>query len=538
MFTVGCTLWEPQEYFLVQHFNCGRQRVETNRLAIQDACRPDPDFEATDSECNASSAESVFLESGSDEFVASDEDGPGEAEASRKRPYAERRREQIKFLGKPVCLRALSRLLGVGQTTLQKLREGEKVYTQKSKAKVPVHPGFGFAIRGDTAEKWPAIVMFLWYIYHSVAECMPTNSSHALKPKLLEETPFVGSEPMDPDDVTRHVNTYMHSLEKYHSDIDIHLIGPGTFRGERRHLQRSSRSELYFEYLAYSDSVGDTKPASFTTFLRVANKVLGPHQRSGHLHFRKPGEHAKCDVCTRLKKLLKFKSGQMITDKDKDATTRAYSNHILSQWLDRQCYWSMRTLSQTWFRQQHEVGERTSGVRFHFRLLFPCFFPKFLHLKPDCWDYECGICNLHGRMLQASIATNLCTVMADSMDQAKFKVPRIRDFKSKLLAKLFRPRLHCGGVWCHGRTLAMAISDECMPKDSVIQIEQVSRVLNSLFEEYGTLPMGFSYHADNTYRESKNRHFLAWLILLCALRVFRWTMASFLRPGHSSFCFA
>ena len=135
-------------------------------------------------------------------------------------------------------------------------------------------------------------------------------------------------------------------------------------------------------------------------------------------------------------------------------------------------------------------------------------------------------------MLQESIATNLCTVMADSMDQAKFKCPRLRDLKSKLLSTLFRPRLHCGGTWCHGRSLALAISDECMPKDSVIQIEQVARVLNAIYQDFNTPPLGFSYHADNTYRESNNRHFLAFIILLVALRIFRWGMASFLRVGH------
>ena len=135
-------------------------------------------------------------------------------------------------------------------------------------------------------------------------------------------------------------------------------------------------------------------------------------------------------------------------------------------------------------------------------------------------------------MLQESIATNVCTIMADSMDQAKFKCPRLRDFNSKLLSALFRPRLHCGGTWCHGRSLALAISDECLPKDSVIQMEQVARVLNAVYLDFNTLPLGFSYHADNTYRESKNRHFLAFIILLVALRVFRWGMASFLRVGH------
>lgn len=348
-----------QEAFLTETFNCGQKRLQEHQFAIQDACVPEPDFEATDSDCqeSADDNEGFLLESDSGHFYASDAEEARPTAGSRKRAYTDRRTEKIRILGKTVCWKAGARLIGVGQTTLNKLRNGEAIYTQKAKVKAPVHPEFGFAMRGDIAEKWPSIVMFLWLVYHSAAECMPTpNSTHALKPKILQEAAFV--EDREPDDITRHVNTFMNSLEKYQSDINIHMIGPGTFRGERRYLQHSSRSELYFEYVAYATSIGDDKPASHTTFLRVAGKVLGPHERSGLLKFRKPGEHSKCDVCTRLKKAMRVKRGRGLDPADKDSAIREYSTHVLSQWLDRQVYWSMRTLSQNWFRQQAHVGER------------------------------------------------------------------------------------------------------------------------------------------------------------------------------------
>ena len=163
-----------QEAFLTQTFNCGRKRVQEHQFAIKDECRPEPDCEATESDC-------------------------------------ERRQDKIQVLGKTVCWKAGARLLGVGQTTLNKLRAGEAIYTQKTRLKSAVHPELGFAMRGDAAEKLPSIVMFLWYVYHSAAEFMPTPSSgHALKPKILEEAPFV--EDRDPDDITRHVNSFMNSL--------------------------------------------------------------------------------------------------------------------------------------------------------------------------------------------------------------------------------------------------------------------------------------------------------------------------------------
>ena len=138
-------------------------------------------------------------------------------------------------------------------------------------------------------------------------------------------------------------------------------------------------------------------------------------------------------------------------------------------------------------------------------------------------------------MLAASIATNLVCVMQDGMDQAKFCCPRVKglESKSKLFSQLYRPRLHVAATWVHGRRFHIAVSDEDMPKDAVWEIEQLSRALDALFHDVG-LPMGLSCHADNTYREFKNRHCLSFMILLVALQTFRWTMASFLRVGHSA----
>ena len=329
-------------------------------FAIQDAPAEEPEFEATDLECEASDPEDpdLFSESASSIFAASDdEDAARSTSLKRRAGYANRRKEELKFLGCAVCARACARLLGIGQTTLQKLREGKAICTSKSRAKAPVHPSFGFAMRGDAAERWPGIVMFLWYVYHSAAECMPTGFRHSLgKPdRSLAETPF--AEDRDTDDLNRHINGFMRKLQTFNSDIEVHLIGPGTFKGERRHLQHGSRTELFFEYLAFCDARSEVA-ASYNTFMRVSNKVVGPHVRSGHLHFRKPGEHAKCDTCVRLKQGLKFKAGRVDAVNKQEASIRAYSHHILSQWLDRQIYWSLRSLSQVWFQQQQQLGER------------------------------------------------------------------------------------------------------------------------------------------------------------------------------------
>ena len=124
--------------------------------------------------------------------------------------------------------------------------------------------------------------------------------------------------------------------------------------------------------------------------------------------------------------------------------------------------------------------------------------------------------------------------MQDAMDQAKFKCPRVRGQPvSKLWTKLYRPRLHVSGTWLHGRCFYLSVSDEDFCKDAVGEIEQLCRALDDLYGQHGTLPFGLSCHADNTYREFKNRHCIGFLILITALGIFRWTSASFLRVGHS-----
>ena len=348
---------EEKDTFLTELFNASLQRRRSHQFAIEDAVPDVPDFEATDSDLQVSQQEEsdVLIESGaSSQFIASDEDvAPGRV----KRQYSERRKGQLHFLGKPVGVRSCARLLGVGQTTLQKIREGHAIYTNSVRPKVPRHPAFGFSMRGDSAEKWPRVIMFLWYVYHSAAEHMPTGFRHGLrKPESISEAPF--TEGRDSDDISRQVNSFVDRLQKYSADIDIHMIGPGTFKGERRFLQHSSRTELFFEYLAFCDASGNQDPASYSCFLRVANTVVGPHLRSGHLHFRKENEHAKCDTCTRLKKNLKFKAGRAEAAREKEVAIKAYSTHILSQWLDRQIYWSFRSLSHSWCQQQRKLGER------------------------------------------------------------------------------------------------------------------------------------------------------------------------------------
>ena len=347
-----------KESVLRQTFNCPLPEREQFQIAAR--LEEVPEFEQTDVETTDS--DNSFLRATDSEqevLVATDEEEPA---ASSSRPYARRTQEEFKFLGKTVCSRALARLLGVGQATLQRLRQGEAIFTMKNKPALPKHPSFGFTMRGEAGQKWANVVIFLWMIYHSSAECLPTDFVSSFKKSQGEESDFP-EDSAKHDEVLRSVNGFMRSLHQYNSDLDAHMIGPGFFRGERRNLPHGSRTEMFFEYRAHCQSIGDRNPAAYTTFLRIMNMVLGPHMRNGFLRFRKITEHAVCDVCTRLKRSIRFRRGVMAStgtgsDADADAV-RSYTSHILHQWLDRQCYWSMRTLSQAWFRRENELADQS-----------------------------------------------------------------------------------------------------------------------------------------------------------------------------------
>ena len=343
-----------------KQFNCPR------RHEFQTAFAPCDQDEASELEQTDESDDSTLPATASEGEVmlASDE----EQKDQTARFYSCRRKECFVFLDKQVCSRAFPRLLGIGQKVLQQLRDGQEVFTNKCRPPIPKHPSFGFSLRGDAGAKWASVVVFLWMIYHSTAECLPTdfvsgfkNSQNIKDEECMFPTHSAGASD---DAVLRSVTGFLRSLHQYNSDIEAHMIGPGFFKGERRHLPHGSRTELFFEYRAYCKAVGQEDPASFATFNRIASKVLAPHMQSGYLHFRKPSEHAVCDVCTRLKRSLRFRRGVMAASggsaADADAVA-SYTSHILHQWLDRQVYWSLRTISQAWFRRENELADRPLG---------------------------------------------------------------------------------------------------------------------------------------------------------------------------------
>lgn len=302
-------------------------------------------FYATDEEPDTEPAN----DDSSDEEILYSSDDSGRVRPPQKRArYNTRRSERARFLGQPVCCRALLGLLGVGGSTLQKLRHGEAVFTNKCRRPLPKHPTFGFTLRADVVQVWEHIVMYFYHVYHSSAEVMPTNWYMVKSAGTNQlETPFPEDLPdavQKAEDLQRLVNSIGRTLNTFSMDIQSQLIGPGTFCGPRRCLQHCTRTDLYWEYRAFCQS-RSINEASYSSFMRIANAVMKPGLRDGHLRFRKPGEHAQCDYCFQTRDRMRAAKGEQA----KIAIEREPVRHQLAQWQDRQVYWAFRSLSQTFF---------------------------------------------------------------------------------------------------------------------------------------------------------------------------------------------
>ena len=487
LFGKECT---REESWLSQTFNCGvdaafRSAPDPMSMPEENVVFESSDEGNTEEYLQSSDAEGSVFQS-SDGSVLCESDIAQEANrnalpAAKRTRYAPRKKDGYEFLGLPVCRASLARLIGVGNSTLERLRNGAEIFTNDARSKVPKHPMFGFAIRGLGQALWENVIMYLWFVYHRVAECMPTGFS--IPGDKVQETPFPESNTnIDPDSVARLVNAFSMSLQSMSSDVDLSLVGPGTFRGSLRALPHQNRTDLYWDVVA----------ASYTQFLRVANPVLGPGVRDGHLRFRKVNEHGQCDQCYHQKRAISSAK----TPERRHAAQRDHRQHILLQWLDRQIYWSFRSMSQTMFSAMRYMGSLQALASF-------------------------------------SVSQSVLTLIADGMDQAKYKCPRVRTRSSKTFEKLWRPKLHVGAVWVHGEVLSFFVQDEDTLKNSSNQIGMISRALDECLTSHGCLPHGLSVQCDNTCRESKNQFFMAWAAMQVALGVFRWCVANYLITGHS-----
>lgn len=291
------------------------------------------------------------------------------------------------------------------------------------------------------------------------------------------------------DSLDRDIHKVALDLASYGMDPDSVLRGPGTLEGPRRYLQHDAALHVYFEYAA-SCRKQNQRVASYTVFMRVFRKVF-----RSHLQFRGGSQHAQCTACLGYKQELR----QCHSVKRRQLILERYMEHLFMQWLDRQVWWGISALSTMWFERAAKLGLEAA---------------------------------------YSSIAVNVLGVIEDSMDQAKFRIPRMRRSGrvAKALDALHRPALHVLGLWAMGGLLEFAVADEDLLRDSNTQLEALARALSSIHSKYTRLPLGLHLQQDNCVREGKNSFVALFMIALVLIGTFKWTCMCFLRKGHTHEC--
>ena len=346
--------------------------------------------------------------------------------------------------------------------------------------------------------KWPLIVVFLWHVYHSIAEVMP----HKAKLELLSESQ-VGPDHVSSSascssscDFHRALGAMKICLESSSKVPDIILNGPGSNSNNpqfpKRYLHNMKPVHLWWQYVQHCRELGH-EPAGSSTFKQCLNSVWKPY-----LGFRSKSEMTVCTECEQMKADMRL--ARTVEGKTRVATV--YSEHIGKQWYDRQVYWRMRDISLRWW----------AGVK---------------------------ECLATGKDVVASTMNSWATIITDGVDQARFGLPHEKrsSRKTKLEDKFHKPRLHVTGCWAHGRTLDMSVSDADCRKDASVQFEMMARAMNS-FCESGVVnthlfPMGLWLQQDNAPNNCKNTKMFKLGAMLVLKGIFRFVCLSYLVKGHT-----
>lgn len=406
-----------------------------------------------------------------------------------------RPKHSVSFVGQTVCWQAAKVFVGVGWKRLRRIKEG-RMDGRRDGTKRVRGPG-GLA---PQAFAMTTVLRFLWRLYHSVGEGMPDKFAFgrydiktltvqpvgAPKPKQPKQPklPKQSCMPLALEEEEEHERAIAAAAlyaETKRMPTEALQTGPGMPQGPLRFLPPQKRIHLYWEHIAWCNAQ-DLQPASFHTFVRAFKGCMEK------LRIRKAGSHATCDTCAALKARIRATR----LPQERQAVVEEYMKHVLSQWLDRQVYWHAQELS---------ISCRD--------------FLRFGH-----------------RFAALARSVSQCCLIADGMDQAKFRVPRVLQ-KTHALDKLLRPALHVQGAWCHGFGYHLAVADADMRKDTNNNVEVMARLLSQMYQSHRGLPLGLHIQQDNTSRECKNQLILRFACKLVALGVFQWVTLAYLVTGHT-----
>ena len=413
----------------------------------------------------------------------------------RRLQRARKQRYSMTFLGHQVCFQAALVFVGVGSGRLRRIKEGRRDGRRDGTKRVRGPGGLN-----PSARAMPSVLRFLWRLYHSVGEGMPdrftfdrcdldtlsvqpTGAPHPKAKAKKKPVQPAAVVPLAPEEEEQERSIVAATLYAETTRMPAQAIqaGPGMPQGPLRFLPPQKRIHVYWEHLAWCNSQGQ-QPASFHTFLRA---FQGCREK---LRIRKAGSHATCDTCAALK--ARIRAARF--PKERQAAMEEYTKHVLSQWLDRQIYWHAQELSLS------------------------------------CRDF---LRSGHRLATLARSVSQICLI-ADGMDQAKFRAPRVLQ-KTHALDKLLRPALHVQGAWCHGFGYHLAVADTDMRKDTNNNVEVMARLLSQVYLKHGGLPLSIHIQQDNTSRECKNQLILRFACKLVALGIFQSVTLAYLVTGHT-----
>ncbi len=264
-------------------------------------------------------------------------------------------------------------------------------------------------------------------------------------------------------------------------------VAPSSYdqtRMDTKYIPHCTLQELYEEYGIWTSTPDDEqKPASYSTFYRLWQETW-----RHNIGIRQVCQHGKCAQCEVLKKKLKDSA----TDEETKRLRGQYRIHVEQISADRVVYSRFRSMS-----------EEATAV-----------------------DSVGKIEDDH----------SVLSIVADGMDQSKFKLPR-NTSASKDLEGLWRPQAHLFGITVHGVAEMFFLTSEDMKKNASATVEQLSvaleRTNDILQARNARMPQHIAIQMDNCIRENKNTTMLLWAAVLVCRKVFASISLNFFTVGHT-----
>ena len=334
-----------QEFQLLLMFQDTRQENEETFATSSEGENAEAQAGQTSAEteeAKQTSAETEEAEQTSAESVGEQEWCLSDDSESMKEPTAKRARLRLparartpytcRFLGRPVCRKALETLMGVSKHTVQRVQLGHQDLRRGRRARGAW--GISATTRKDSV--YNDMVVFLLHMYNSCGEGLPNRlkfikteggvtidaaaaataaatadataaaaTAGATADATADEDtqPFVADNSSDEERLIHGSALWMAQQRSMDS-----ILRAGCAVGEmpRRFLPPGKFIHLWWQYVQTAQQAGK-KAGSYRTFMRACSFMF--EKQRGILAFRKAsGDHAKCTACEMFKQELRTAS--------------------------------------------------------------------------------------------------------------------------------------------------------------------------------------------------------------------------------------